>query len=154
SILLEPRGNISRAQLIATLRQLIIDWCPAGSDPGLCVTEAVPNAIIEWGQRCKRELVTQQEARKLAAQYSIHLEGLGGTNDGIIGAVAAIGLIAIGNDGRVVHVGANGRDLFEIGGCLTIETILECGVESIQDIYSGQLVAAGTVDVGKRLRPN
>jgi hypothetical protein len=54
--------------------------------------------------RCKSEVMTQEEARAVAIRAKCHLEGLGGTEQGIIGALAAIGLIVGGNDGRVVHL--------------------------------------------------
>ena len=154
SILLKPRGSMRCTQLIAKARQIVATWCPTGSDPGLCVAETVPQEIVDWGERCKRKLVTRNQAYKLAAQHGIHLEGLGGTHDGVIGALAAIGLLATGNDGRVVYLGASSRDLFEIGGCLSTETVFACGIAAIQDFDSGRLVSMGTVDVGKRLRPN
>jgi tRNA(Ile2) C34 agmatinyltransferase TiaS len=140
--------------LIHSLRELILPWCPTGSDPGFCVAAIVPPAIIEWGLRCKRELVTQAEARELALQHNIHLEGLGGTEDGIIGALAAIGLIATRNDGRVVYFESQGADWYDVTGCLDVHDILGRGVNEVLDSQSGKPVTAGVVDVGKRLRPN
>jgi hypothetical protein len=90
------------APLIDRLREIIMPWCPAGSDPGLCVATAVPAPIIAWGLRCQRELVTQVEARQLAADHGVFLQGLSGTEDGVIGALSAVGLMATKNDGRVV----------------------------------------------------
>src|SRR5262245_35250424 len=75
SIAFERDDASPLTQLIADLRDAIIPWCPHGSDPGLCVTESVPPAVIEWGQRCQRELVMQTEARQIAAQQGIYLEG-------------------------------------------------------------------------------
>ena len=54
---------------------------------------SIPQAIIDHGRACQRRLVSQAEARQLAASHGIYLEGLGGTQDGVIGALAAIGLI-------------------------------------------------------------
>ena len=48
--------------------------------------------LIAFGQRCTEKIVTQREA--LEAAKEIHLSGHGGTNDGIIGAAAAVGLTA------------------------------------------------------------
>ena len=140
-------------KFIATLRDIIIPWCPAGSDPGLCVTETVPPAVMAWGLRCKRELVNQSEARQIAAADGIHLEGLGGTEDGVIGALAAIGLMATKNDGRVVYFGSSGEDWYDVTGCLTVDEILARGVHEIRTM-DGAPLTSGTVDVGKRLRPN
>ncbi|HEX3599493.1 MAG TPA: hypothetical protein VHU84_05085 [Lacipirellulaceae bacterium] len=140
--------------LIDRLRDLIIPWCPAGSDPGFCVAENVTTAVVEWGLKCQRELVTKDEARQVAVENNIHLEGLGGTEDGIIGALAAVGLMATKNDGRVIFFGASREDWYDVTGCLSVEDILARGVDEILTADSGRSVAAGTVDVGKRLRPN
>ena len=150
--IVEPPAETAR--LIELLRDIIIPWCPAGSDPGFCVATSVPAAVIEWGQRSQRELVTQQEARQIAAGSQIHLEGLGGTEDGIIGALAAIGLMATKNDGRVIYFGASDEDWYDITGCLEVEEIRARGIDDILTADTGQSLASGTVDIGKRLRPN
>jgi hypothetical protein len=77
-----------------------------GSDPGLCVAcEDDPGLLrlMAFGQRCTSEVVTQREAQKAASR--IHLSGHGGTNDGIIGAAAAVGLTASGWAGRFIEFG-------------------------------------------------
>jgi hypothetical protein len=140
--------------LIDRLRDMIVPWCPAGSDPGLCVGRIVPAAISDWGRRCQRELVTQAEARRLAAEHSIFLEGLGGTEDGVIGALAAVGLLATKNDGRVVHFGSSGEDWYDVTGCLEAGDILARGIDEIRTIDTDERLNTGNVDVGKRLRPN
>ena len=143
-----------RLPIIWAVLAIIIPWCPQGSDPGLCVATSVPQVVQEWGVRCQRELVTQQEARQIAAAYGIYLEGLGGTEDGVIGALAAIGLMATQNDGRVVHLGSEGQDLYDITGVLSADTILTRGVDEIRVFETNEAVTAGTIEVGKRLRPN
>jgi hypothetical protein len=81
-------------------------------------------------------------------------EGLGGTEDGVIGALAAVGLMATKNDGRVVHFGSSGEDWYDVTGCLSVEEILARGVEEIRAMDDGEPITTGMVDVGKRLRPN
>lgn len=152
SVGLVPRPTLQT--LVDRLRHIIIPWCPAGSDPGLCVTTQVPSAVAEWGLRCQRELVTQQQARQIAAENGIHLEGLGGTEDGVIGALAAVGLMSTKNDGRVVYFGAANEDWYDVTGCLEVDDILARGVDEILTADSHQPLVAGTVDIGKRLRPN
>ncbi|MDA3891228.1 MAG: hypothetical protein PF517_06135 [Salinivirgaceae bacterium] len=73
-----------------------------GSDPGLCVVaeNEITDKIIEFGIKCTHSKVSQAEAIELA--QNIHLSGHGGTNDGIIGALAAVGLTYIGDSGRIV----------------------------------------------------
>src|SRR6185503_7864697 len=97
----------------------------------------VQPAVIEFGRRCQRELVTQAEARDLAERSGIRLEGLGGTEDGVIGALAAVGLLASGNDGRVVHrPGWTWPDSF--AGPQPIDAILTRGVDEVRDSRSGE----------------
>ncbi len=75
-----------------------------GSDPGLCIVsqeESALRGIVSFGRLCTHRLVTQREAR--AAAGDAYLSGLGGTNDGIIGAAAAVGLTADGWSGRFIE---------------------------------------------------
>jgi hypothetical protein len=154
SIEFEPTSSFSRDGFLTALRQMIVSWSPAGSDPGLCLAESVPQAVIDWGIRCQRELVKQSEARHIAAEHGIHLEGLGGTEDGVIGALAAVGLMATQNDGRVIHFESDGIDWYDLTGCLDVDAIRAHGVDEILIIDTGKPLTTGIVDIGKRLRPN
>lgn len=76
----------------------------SGSDPGLCFAcegdPALPR-LTSFGHLCAAQIVTQKEA--LHAASGVHLTGHGGTNDGIIGAAAAVGLTAAGWSGRFLE---------------------------------------------------
>lgn len=153
SIAVEAEEGADRAALIASLRQAFRDWFVTGSDPGLCVAERVPAELTEFGRRCQREPVTQAEARALARASGVHLEGFGGTEDGVIGALAAAGLLAGGEDGRVVHLpGWSWPDGFS--GEQSVAAIRARGVEEILVRETCARVGRGTVDVGKHLRPS
>src|SRR5690606_15744034 len=81
---------------------------------GLCVDiNGTPAAASKFGRRCQQEIVTQWEAREVAAAHGFHLEGLGGTEGGVIGALAAVGLAATADDGRIVQHGEWPDDLEE-----------------------------------------
>ncbi len=152
SLLIESDDADADARMLPILRREIQAWFVAGSDPGLCAATNVQPAVIEFGRRCQRELVTQTEARDLAERSGIRLEGLGGTEDGVIGALAAVGLLASGNDGRVVHrPGWTWPDSF--AGPQEIDAILTRGVDEVRDSRSGERLEHGSVDVGKHLRP-
>lgn len=150
SILFDAIGKSSVDTLIGALREYIHKHMIAGSDPGFCVAETVPDEVVEFGRRCQTEFVLQRTARQLAAKYSIHLEGCGGTNDGVIGALASIGLISEGNDGRVVQI-ADWPD--DLDGVQDIATLRERDVE-VRCIDTQKCISKGTVDIGKHLRPN
>jgi hypothetical protein len=106
--------------------------------------------VTAFGRRCQAEVVDQAGARRLAADCGLHLEGLGGTEGGVIGAMAAVGLAACGDDGRVVQLGAWPDDL---SGPQDVAAVRERGVE-VRQVASGVPVTEGRVDVGKHLRPN
>lgn len=140
----------ARDDVIAICRRIMREWFIVGSDPGLCVTDHVPDVVTQFGQRCKCEVMTQTEARQLAAENGIHLEGLGGTEGGVIGALSAVGLIVTGDDGRVVQLGEWPDDL---SGPQPVTTLQNRGIV-VEEIETGLRIESGTVDVGKHLRPN
>lgn len=150
SMLLMPRNGLALESLIDRLRGFVRGRSAEGSDPGLCVTATVPQEVTAFARRCQRELVTQREARCLAQQNGLHLEGVGGTEDGVIGALAAVGLVADGNDGRVVQIGAWPDDLT---GPQDIDALRARNVE-VRCLETDMPVRAGAVDVGKHLRPS
>ncbi len=152
SIHLEPvaEHDADLAQLIIALRARMLEWFIPGSDPGLCVTTRVPGEISEFGRLCQREIVQCSDAERLAAQHGIHLEGLGGTRGGMIGALAAVGLAASRNDGRVVVHGAWPDDLT---GRQPI-AVLEARGAAVRCVETGLILGEGEVDIGKHFRPN
>jgi len=154
ALLLQPLVEEPLGALAERLRKAILAWIPEGSDPGLCLTTEVPQAITQFGFRCQRELVAQDDARCLAAENGVLLEGLAGTQGGVIGALAAVGLVASGNDGRVVYRGGEAAPAFEWSCVRPIDELLERAVDAVIRRDSGVEISAGVVDLGKRLRPN
>ncbi len=148
-------GRLARGitELTDEIRETMRGWFVEGSDPGLCVTTEVPSEITAFGARCQRELVTQEEARALALATGVHLEGLGGTEQGIIGALAAVGLIATGQDGRLVHL-ESWPYPDPLTGVQPAQAIHRRGIAEIRRLDTGTLVTDAPVDIGKHLRPN
>ena len=148
-----PRGDeTSRSELVDMVREVMRAWYVEGSDPGLAVAENASAEMAAFAVRAKSDIVTQAEARAVADRSGCHLEGLGGTNQGIIGALAAIALVASGNDGRVVHVDEwPWPDAFS--GLQPVAAIRGRGVAEIRTV-SGQAFTGDVIDVGKHLRPN
>jgi hypothetical protein len=104
-------------------------------------------ALSEFGRRAQREVLSQAEAHELAATHDILLTGLGGSQDGVIGALAAVGLAASGEDGRYLLVGRT-RDL---SGLQEIQAVLQAGISEVLTT-DGQTVTQGLVQAEK-LRP-
>lgn len=85
-------------------RNYLAENSAEGSDAGLCIAseDVFTTETQRFGVLCKRRLVTQSQARQLAESNGIYLEGLTGTQDGVIGALAAAALHASGSDGRLL----------------------------------------------------
>ena len=83
--------------------------------------------MVIFGKRATEEILYQSQVIELAAQHSIYLEGLGGTKDGIIGALAAIGLAADGNNGRYVRVGK----IRTVSGMVSPGDLITAGIHKI-----------------------
>jgi tRNA(Ile2) C34 agmatinyltransferase TiaS len=128
-------------------RKVMLDDYQPESDPGLCVATDVSNEIISYGMRVQREFITQEVPRQLAATHYIHLEGLGGDEGGVIGALAAVGLAAQGNDGRYVMVGS----IRDLEGLLPISDVLAAGIVSVKTM-DGESVTEGMIQTDK-MRP-
>ena len=78
-----------------------------GSDPGICVLKLREGddyeKLMEFGHRAQTEVLKKAEAYAVAEQYPdiISLTEHGGTGDGVIGALAGVGLRLTGSDGRI-----------------------------------------------------
>lgn len=91
--------------LIQNAQAYIVAKADPEGDPGLCVLDwnDVGQPLVDHGLTATGRRLTQAEA--MAAASGGHLSGLGGTNDGIIGAAAAVGLTRHGWCGRFIEFG-------------------------------------------------
>jgi hypothetical protein len=115
---LAERNKHCYERLTSVAQDFIRRFSAPGSDPGLCIAAdehiGTRRQLIEFGQRAKACLLSKAEAYDLASRSGIHLSEHGGTGDGVIGALAGIGLRMSGNDGRFrgwLRVGTPGRTL-------------------------------------------
>jgi len=94
-----------------------------GSDPGLCICEPSQfnTQLADYGLSAQEEVLCKDLAYGLAQKLGVYLVELGGTGDGVIGALAAVALSAGGNDGRYVHL----RGIKEIDGLITAGEVKE-----------------------------
>jgi len=148
AILLEGDEKPNLGELLKWVETMVLADFQPGSDPGLCVADAsVATAFTEFGRRVQRQVVTQAEARALAKAHHVLLQGLGGTEGGVIGALAAVGLAASGEDGRYVLVGRSR----ELSGLQAVSALLAAGIAAVQTA-DGKVVTDGLVQTD-RLRP-
>ncbi len=145
---LQQNGNADLAALADAVQAVMLADYQPGSDPGLCVAQVVTPAMSAFGQRAKQEVLFQAEAREIAEHAGCVLRGLGGTQDGIIGALAGVALASTGEDGRFVSVGRSR----ELSGVQPVQAILEHGIAAVRTT-DGELLREGMVETGGKLRP-
>jgi len=113
-----------------------------GSDPGLCLThEGHPalSRLIAFGRACTTKIVTREEALRSAS--GAHLSGHGGTNGGIIGAAAAVGLTAYGWGGRFIEFGR----LREFAEKVHVSDLEQSGIAVVSIDRDAQVLAPGDI---------
>lgn len=134
------------------VRELMLADFIHGSDPGLAVADdsQVTMAMMAFGLDAKNTIVDQKRARSLAKNASILLEGLGGTEGGVIGAVAGIGLASMGCDGRFLMKGT-ARDLK--GSVRSVSDVLASGIDQVATL-EGRIVYDGDVDLSHSANPS
>jgi hypothetical protein len=131
----------------------IVTRCAPGSDPGLCVAEQekVGAEVVRFGQRASSEVVSKFEATAVARGRQLILEELGGTGDGIIGALAAVGLTAAGNAGRFLEWHGGLRDLSER---VAAAELRRRGIEILCIARDGEVVPSNAmITTGDWVRP-
>lgn len=149
AIAIEAGGAPALNDLFKQVQALMLADFQPGSDPGLCVVEARHAVhLTDFGRRAQRERVNQDEAHELAQRHGARLAGLGGTQDGVIGALAAAGLAACGDDGRYLLVGRSR----EVSGRLPVEAVIEAGIDEVRTL-DGARVEDGYV-LADKLRPS
>lgn len=147
AILLEDGARTDLDALSARVKGLMLDDYYEGSDPGLCVAVDPSAEITRFGRQVQRQVVTQDDALGLAAAAGVPLHGLGGDRGGVIGALAAVGLAASGDDGRYVLVGRSR----ELTGLQPVSAVLAAGIAAVRT-QAGLAVDEGMVQID-RLRP-
>lgn len=148
---IELVGVDSVAELFDAAGRIVGANSIEGSDPGVALAPSKPNPpATTFARAAQTGLVTQEDARRIAAGSGISLEGLGGDEGGVIGALAAVGLRIDGNDGR--YVGLAG--IRKVAGVVRVAEIVErTGVVRVVDEAGRPLAADVDVDLGNWVRP-
>lgn len=117
-----------------------------GSDPGLCIAIedriADKRSLMDFGRRATSNILTKTEAYQLAETLGIHLSEHGGTGDGVIGALAGVGLRLTGNHGRF----RGGLPLEEDDKVISPEDLCrKYSIDEVRECVSGTRVDSGTI---------
>ncbi len=124
-----------------------------GSDPGLCVVvenELVnPNFLIAFGRSAKKQVLSKEAAYNLARQLGVHLSEHGGTGQGVVGALAGVGLRLEGNDGRI-----KGRlEVASAGSAVRADFLSSLPqVEELRSLAGGPIRGRDLVRIGEKVK--
>ena len=123
-------GDIAQDQLVELASRYLEEERAEGSDPGLCVADmdalASIEQLVEWGKRAKVEVLAKADAYDLAQRCNVHLSEHGGDGQGVVGALAGVGLRLSGNDGRV-----RGKKQVEAGRTTVAELLEHTGFDRV-----------------------
>lgn len=101
---LATSSAISLDDIESCAAAFVRDHAPEGSAPGLAIvpTSLTPHdrdALSAFGTAVKHMVIAQDTAWRIAPQHRARLSSHGGNGNGVIGALAAVGLHLGGNDG-------------------------------------------------------
>lgn len=123
-----------------------------GSNPGLCVldnSQVTPDAI-DFGRSARDTILCVEQAYRVARESGALVEALGRTGEGVVGAVAAVGLRASGDDGRFIEL----QGIREVEGIVSVGGIkAKTAITSVLASDSVELADDSTVDTQSWLRP-
>lgn len=126
------------------------------ADPGLAVVAPAaldPTAradLVAFGRAAQNEVLTRPDAEALAARTGVHLSSHGGTRDGIIGALAAVGLHLSANDGMFLDL-PGVRAL--AGSCTYQELRAQAPIDVAVGPDGAEPAPADVLDLGDWVRP-
>jgi hypothetical protein len=137
----ELQSALSLSQIKQICTEHLLAESASVADPGLAIVDKLALThddvvnLIAFGSEAKREVKTKDQAYQLAKDVNVDLSEHGGTGQGVIGAIAGIGLRLSGNDGRVkgkISVGlAENTDYIS----LSVNQIIACsGLDGVIDI--------------------
>ncbi len=142
----------SPPELYAMVQLIVARDSIEGSDPGVAMSRRPVSArMVDYARRAQTGLVGQAEARLLGAGLAAGLVGLGGTEDGVIGALGALALRLNGHDGRFVDL----PGIRDVRGMMTVAEVLEqTGIADVIDAGERRsLGAASRLELGEWVRP-
>jgi len=144
--------NVEIGRLIDHCKTFLIRESAFDSDAGLCVAPfaEISADIIAYGNRAKREVLTMEDAFQLIVQKNIYLEGFKNARIGVIGSLAAVGLRAGGEDGRLLWT----KNLRETTGIFTVQKFLDIvDVERVVDMQMNEIAPEAAIQITGWCRP-
>ncbi|PKP19372.1 MAG: hypothetical protein CVU05_11540 [Bacteroidetes bacterium HGW-Bacteroidetes-21] len=140
--------------LLDFIRKFIAENATPGSETGFCIASAehFPKKAMDFGLKAQKKVVTSDQALCLASENNFHIEGITPGAHGIIGALAAIGLRATGNDGTLIWV--KGYEINDMKGIFHAgEIYSQTRVDCIKTIDGFKIPVNATIEYSENIHP-
>jgi hypothetical protein len=153
------RLHLSRRATISLVHEICGEFLrresAMGSDAGLCIAPfaAVSRKVREFGRAAKQSVLTQEQARALARDEGLVLEGYTGTQGGVIGALAGVGLRAQGTDGRFLWLRGIRELLPRRYTLKELKALTDIQCFRVADAGIGEIAEDDCIDIWWSLRP-
>ena len=138
----------ARRDLELTCREFLLRNNAPSSDPGFALASwsNLSSTVEVWGQQAKRVRLQRRLAVELARSQDIAVAGFQGNGDGVIGALAAVGLRSSGNDGHFIWL----PGLVGVKGVLTLPALLNlCPIDRVENFRSRTPLERDLIDLGE-----
>ncbi|MCL2504049.1 MAG: hypothetical protein FWE94_05555 [Coriobacteriia bacterium] len=153
---LETEGDKS-AEIISLGTNVLEEHMDESSSPGFCycisnaLSETSRGELIGFGKRAKREVLKKEDAYHLAERLGLHLSEHGGTGQGVIGAVAGIGLRLSGDDGT--YRGKMKITPTRSDGLISVDDICaQSGASEVRDMEGAVLGRGQLLHIGEHAK--
>lgn len=132
----------------------LLKYSAEGSDAGLCVYKPELGVsiaeVVAFARKAKSEIVTEEQAYRLAKKHHLFLQGYTGLKTGIIGALSAVGLRTEGCDGRVLW----SQNLRDSAGIFSVKELRQfIDIDSMVDMKHQPINEQDLVLKGEWCRP-
>lgn len=151
-IALQSKNNNLISELKVICGAFLLQGKGEGSNPGLCIACAglMQSGVEEFGMMAKSKFLSKNDAIMLSSKANINLTHHGGDGNGMIGALAAVGLRNSGKDGRFIWM----RGMSEMRGVVAVSQIISLsGVRSVCNRDGEELNTSDKVDLGESFIP-
>ena len=149
----EFEARVPHAEVHRQCADFLRGICQTGSDPGLCTCgeEQVTPELVAYAGLAQKEVLAKEQAVNLARKLGILLSEVGGSGDGVIGALASAGLRGSGNGGRYVDL----RGIRNMKGLVTVGAILAgTAITAVVDEGGRPVDGAELIDSQDWIKPN
>lgn len=142
-----------RSEIEMTCRSFILREYSAGANAGFVLASwpQITADVYTWARTVKTYLINREEAIQMARSARISITGLTGNGNGVIGALAAIGLRFRGDDGRFIWL--PGMQLLNSGIYSSSEIMGIVPFDRIENLRGRAPKPEDQIEVGKWIRP-